>query len=195
MAAVPDVDRVDDAIGTVEQQQGSLHLSLKVGVAEADVRVHLPGLAAKDPFGLRGSSPFGGRAGELPAVESLRKEEDVLAPLDGVERPRHLAEGLQKPEHAVAIDRALAPGAHDLHVLQGVLQDAVGLRELGPRRVGTVQIREPGGVALRRFRDGETQRIGSPVRQRREAERFDGRGELARSPENVTSSRRPFSIE
>ncbi len=132
----------------------------------------------EDPFGFPGSSPLAGRAGELPAVESLREIEDVLAPLDRVERPRHLPEGVQQPADAVAIDRALAPGDHGLHVLQGVLQDAVGLRELGARGVGAGHVAEAGRVALRRLGEDETQRIGFSVQQRRKTERVHGRGEL-----------------
>jgi hypothetical protein len=164
-----DVHRVDDAVGAVEELADLRELLPQRGRAEALVRVHLPDLAVQEVLPLLLAL---GRADEEPAAEAFGEIDDVLPPLDRVERLRELAERLEEMAHAPARVLVVPHAMHDREGLEALGQARpVRAASHGTRRRKS---RRPCAGGLR---VGERERVG-PLLERVEPERLDRAREL-----------------
>ncbi len=171
-----DVDRLDHAVGAAELVEHPVDVPLQAGVAEALVAVHEVGLAEGHVVGVLRRLGIGGVAAEQqPAVEPLGEEDDLLAPLDGVERLGHLGERARVVGDAAHLERALlllgGEGDRLQVVVDLLLLEVVPL--VAPLARRHVEERDVGLV------DDEAQRVGPPGPERLVvAERVDRPREL-----------------
>ena len=92
-----DVDGVDRRVGAVELPQHLVDLGLELGVAEALIGVDLGDVPALDQVGLAPQllvEEIRLAAEQEPAVETLREQDEVLAPLDRGQNACHLVQGV-----------------------------------------------------------------------------------------------------
>src|SRR5215468_11029034 len=157
---------MEHAVRAAEKIPHLLEVPLDGRVSKSLLGVDLPKLAGENPLALEIAVP---RAGDEAAHKTFGQIKDVLAPADGVEKVRHLAQRLGQAAHPQA----------SILVRASLAECLQGLQCFDDRRrllLATAESSRGG----RRLRDVESEgkRIFREILAREQAERVDGSDHL-----------------